>query len=157
MRTTCVFGIMYIVLGNLTGNAIVFGIYVLQAADVENRDPLVRGLAVICLSTACLIHAIWRKGGIMANNILAVLKFMILLSIIVIGFAASAGASFGHGPVHGQTVDPKTLKSTSNFDTHSSFAFARGDVGGYASSILYVVYSFSGYKQPFYVSPGVAF
>ncbi|KAI4212920.1 MAG: hypothetical protein LQ351_004445 [Letrouitia transgressa] len=151
MRTTCVFGIMYIVLGNLTGNAIVFGIYVLQAADVENRDPLVRGLAVICLSTACLIHAIWRKGGIMANNILAVLKFMILLSIIVIGFAASAGASFGHGPVHGQTVDPKTLKSTSNFDTHSSFAFARGDVGGYASSILYVVYSFSGYKQPFYV------
>lgn len=145
------FGVIYVVLGNLAGNAVVFGIYVLHAAGIEGHDSTVRGLAVVALTAACLLHASWRRGGILLNNILAVLKVLILLAIVVIGFAASAGASFGHGPVHGQTVNPTTHKTTSNFDPHSSFAFARDDPAGYASSILFVVYCFSGYEQPFYV------
>ena len=151
MRTTCMFGIIYIILGNLSGNAVVFGVYVLHAAGIQGRDSTVRGLAVVCLTAACLLHAAWRKGGIMLNNILAVLKSLILVAIIIIGFAASAGASFGHGPVHGQTVDPTTHKLTSNFDPDSSFAFATGGPAGYAASTLFIVYSFSGYEQPFYV------
>ena len=151
MRTTCMFGVIYVVLGNLSGNAVVFGIYILHAAGIEGRDSTVRGLAVVCLTAACLLHAAWRKGGIILNNLLAVLKSLILVSIVIIGFAASAGASFGHGPVHGQTVNPITHKVTSNFDPHSSFAFATGDAAGYAASILFIVCSFSGYEQPFYV------
>ena len=151
MRTTCMFGVIYVILGNLAGNAVVFGIYVMNAAGIEGRDSTVRGLAVVCLTTACLLHAAWRQGGIMLSNILAVLKTLILVAIIVIGFAASAGASFGHGPVHGQTVNPTTHKATPNFDPQSSFASARSDPAGYAASILFIVYSFSGYEQPFYV------
>ena len=151
MRTTCMFGLIYVVFGNLSGNAVVFGIYVMHAAGIEGRDSTVRGLAVVTLTAACLLHASWRKGGIMLNNILAVLKVMILLAIVVIGFAASAGANFGHGPVHGQTLNPVTHKATSNFDPQSSFAFARSDPAGYASSILFVIYCYSGYEQPFYV------
>ena len=145
------FGVIYIIMGNVSGNAVVFGIYILRAAGIEGHDPTVRGLAVVCLTAACLLHAAWRKGGIMLNNLLAVLKSLILLAIVIIGFAASAGASFGRGPVHGKTTDPITHKLTSNFDPHSSFAFPTGDAAGYAGSILYIVFSFSGYEQPFYV------
>lgn len=150
--TTCIFGVIYVVLGNLSGNAVAFGIYICQAAGIEGHQPLERGLAVVCLTTACLLHASWRKGGIVVNNLLAIMKVLVLLAIIIIGFAASAGASFGHGPVHGVTVDPKTQNATSNFSTHSFFAFASNDPASYAESLLYVVYTFSGYEQPFYVS-----
>lgn len=129
-----------------------FGIYICQAAGIEGHQPLERGLAVVCLTTACLLHASWRKGGIVVNNLLAIMKVLVLLAIIIIGFAASAGASFGHGPVHGETINPKTKSAAANFSTHSSFAFASKDPASYAESLLYVVYTFSGYEQPFYVS-----
>lgn len=152
LRTTCMYGVIYIILGNLSGNAVAFGIYVMEAAGVPGHDSAIRGLAIACLTFACLLHASWRRGGIVVNNILAVLKTMILLAIIVIGFAASAGASFGHRSVHGQTIDPTTDKASSNFDPHSSFANPRSDIASYANSILFIVYTYSGYEQPFYVS-----
>lgn len=152
LRTTCMYGVIYVILGNLSGNAVALGIYVMEAAGVEGHDSAIRGLAVASLTFACLLHAAWRRGGIVLNNMLAFLKVSVLLAIIVIGFAASAGASFGHGPVHGQTMNPTTHKTTSNFNTHSSFANARSDTASYASSILFVVYTYSGYEQPFYVS-----
>ncbi|KAL8928810.1 MAG: hypothetical protein Q9208_001588 [Pyrenodesmia sp. 3 TL-2023] len=151
MRTTCIYGLIYVIVGNLSGNAVALGIYILQAAGIEENDPLVRGLAVISLTVACLLHASWRKGGIVVNNVLAVMKVLVLVAIIVIGFAASAGASFGHGPVHGETIDPKTQGKTSNFDTQTSFAFARSDPAGYSEALLYVTYTFKGYEQPFYL------
>ncbi|KAL8661586.1 MAG: hypothetical protein Q9202_005472 [Teloschistes flavicans] len=149
--TTCIFGWIYIILGNLSGNGVAFGLYICEAADIQAHDSLVRGLAVVCLTAACLLHASWRKGGIVVNNLLAMIKVLILVAIIIIGFAASAGASFGHGPVHGETVDPKTQSKTSNFSTHSSFDFASNDAAGYAESLLYVMFTYSGYEQPFYL------
>lgn len=152
LRTTCIFAVIYVILGNLSGNAIAFGTYVLEAAGIEGHHSAVRGLAVACLTAACLLHASWRKGGIFVNNLLALLKVLILLAVIGIGFAASAGASFGHGPVHGETIDPTSGKATPNFNTHTSFAHARKDTASYADSILFIIYTFSGYEQPFYVS-----
>ena len=146
------YGVVYIVLGNLSGNAIAFGIYVLEAAGIEGHDAAIRGLAVAALTAASLLHAAWRNGGIILNNMLASLKVLVLIAVICIGFAASAGAKFGHGPVHGETVDPTTGNRTSNFDTHSSFSHARHDAASYADSLIYIVYTFSGYEQPFYVS-----
>lgn len=146
------FGVVYVILGNLSGNAIAFGKYVLEAAGIKGHDAAIRGLAVAALTAACLLHGAWRNGGIIVNNMLASLKVLILIAVICMGFAASAGAKFGHGSVHGETVDPTTLKVTSNFDTHSSFAHARHDVASYADSLLFIVYTYSGYEQPFYVS-----
>ena len=93
-----------------------------------------------------------RRGGIVISNALAVLKVLILGAIIIIGFAASAGASFGHRPVHGETVDPDTGAKTSNFSTKSSFSSASDEVSSYASALLFIAFTFSGYEQPFYVS-----
>ena len=146
------YGVVYVILGNLSGNAIAFGIYVLEASGIKGHDAAIRGLAVAALTVACLLHGAWRNGGIVVNNMLASLKVLILIAVICIGFAASAGATFGHGPVHGETVDPTTGKVTSNFDTHSSFTHARHGVASYADSLLFIVYTYSGYEQPFYVS-----
>ena len=151
VRTTCMYGVIFIILGNLSGNAIAFGIYVMRAADLEGHDSAIRGLAVASMTCACLLHASWRRGGIVMNNLLALMKVLILVAIIIIGFAASAGASFGNGPVHGQTVNPKTHETTSNFDTHTSFSSAKGGAANYVESLLLIIYSYSGFEQPFYV------
>ncbi|KAL6716587.1 hypothetical protein ACLMJK_006154 [Lecanora helva] len=151
VRTTCSYGMIFIILGNLSGNAIAFGIYVMDAAGLERHDAAVRGLAVASMTVACLLHAVWRRGGILMNNFLTLVKVLTLTAIIIIGFSASAGASFGKGPVHGETVDLTSHQITSNFDTQSSFSSAKGGVANYVESILLVVYTYSGYEQPFYV------
>ena len=147
------YGVIFVILGNRTGNSIALGMYVMEAAgySTNSEAPAVRALALAALTFACLIHAVWRRGGIVLNNIMATIKVLILLGIIGIGFAASAGASFGHGPVHGKTLDTKTGQLRPNFDTHASFANSRSDVASYASSLLFIVYSYGGFDQPFYV------
>lgn len=83
---------------------------------------------------------------------MAIFKICILLVIIGVGFAAIGGKTYGYGSVHGETItDRVTQTGSSNLDIHTSFAYARKDFAGYANSILYVVYTFSGTEQPFYV------
>ena len=146
------YGVVFVILGNLSGNAIAFGKYVLEAAGIQGHDAAIRGLAVAAITVICLLHGTWRHGGIVVNNVLAILKVLTLIGVIVIGFAASAGANLGHGPVHGETANPKTGEVTSNFDTHTSFTYARRDVASYADSLLFIFYTYSGYEQPFNVS-----
>lgn len=146
------YGIIFIILGNRAGNAIAFGIYVMQAAGRTGSPSEIRALAIAVLTAACMIHWLWRRGGILLNNLLATLKASILLAIIVIGFSAAAGVSFGHGEVHGNTIDPDTSRSTSNFDIHSSFAHGSTSAASYANSIIFIIYAYGGYDQPFYVS-----
>ena len=135
------YGLLFIVLGNLSGNAIGFGSYVMEAAGIQNNNPAVRGLAIGALTSACLLHAIWRKGGILLNNAFAFMKVTILLLIIVAGFAALGGASLGSGTIH-----------TGNFDTKTSFSSPRRDVASYSDSLVYAIYPYTGFLQPFYVS-----
>lgn len=119
----------------------------LQAANIQDNAPLARGLAVVVLTAACVLHAVWRQGGILVNNTLATLKVLILLSIIGIGFAAAAGATFGNDSSRKAS---KTAKEA-NFNLHSSFANARGDFASYANAILFSIYPYDGFYQPFYV------
>ena len=136
----------------MSGNAIAFSLYTMEAAGVTGHDSAVRGMAAAALTFACIIHALWRRGGILLNNLLAGVKVAMLLAVIFIGFAVSAGATFGNGPVHGTTMDPVTRQPLSSFDPHVSFAQSSSDVANYANSLLFVVCTFSGYEQPFYVS-----
>lgn len=147
------YGLVYITLGNLSGNAIAFGIYILEAAGIrDGHDSIARGLAVVCMTAACLLHATYRQGGIYTIIVLAIFKVCILLAIIGIGFAAIAGRTYGYGSIHGQTITNHTLQTgPSNLSANASFAFARKDFASYANSILFVVYTYSGNEQPFYV------
>ena len=147
------YGVIYITLGNLSGNCIAFGIYILEAAGInKGHDSLARGLAVICMTAACLLHATSRQGGIYTIIAMAIFKVSILLAIIGIGFAAIGGKTFSYGAVHGVTIiDRTTQTGPSNFGLHTSFAYATKDFASYANSILFVLYTFSGNEQPFYV------
>lgn len=138
---TCIYGLLFIVLGNLSGNAIGFGSYAMKAAGYQGNDAAVRGLAIVVLTAACLLHALWRKGGILVNNAFAFFKVAILLLIIGTGLAALGGASYASGPIQ-----------TGNFDAHTSFVHPRRDMGSYVKSLLYALYPYGGYLQPFYVS-----
>ena len=117
----------------------------MRAAGLPDQDAAVRALAVAALTIACLLHGLWRKGGIVVNNVLALVKVATLLAIIGMGFAAGAGASFGAGPVGRVAIKQ-------NFNVHTSFAPGKGNVGDYSAAILFIVYSFFGFQQPFYVS-----
>ena len=119
--------------------------YVTEAAGIPDNAPAIRGLAIAALTVACLLHAVWRRGGIIVNNMLAFIKLLTLVAVICFGFAAAAGASFGNGPVGKTAVN-------SNFDVHKSFSRPSHSVANYSGSILFIVYSYSGFKQPFYVS-----
>lgn len=139
------FGVIFIILGNHAGNAIAFGKYFMQAIGAPDHPRAVQALAVAVLTVACLIHAIWRKGGIVLNNALAFIKLLLLVAVIVIGFSVAGGADFGNGSIGKDAI-------TENFSTKKSFSNPSGDAGSYARSIVYIVYSYSGFKQPFYVS-----
>ncbi|KAL8825813.1 MAG: hypothetical protein Q9170_007648 [Blastenia crenularia] len=153
-RTTCIYGTIFVVFGNLCGNAIAFGIYFLQAIGKEGNDSLARGLAVLALSAACALHAGWRQGGIVVNNVLATIKIGILLAIIGIGFAYAAGASFGNDST--SSTGPSINAEDTNFNIHKSFANAHSDFASYANALIFTVYSFSGFHQPFYVMSEVS-
>lgn len=135
------YAVLFIVLGNLSGNALGFGSYVMKAAGYEAHDSAIRGLAVAALTAACVLHGVWRRGGILLNNAFAFMKVAILLLIIVVGLAGLGGASLGSGRVH-----------TGNFDHHTSFYQPRTDVASYTTSLLYAFYPYTGFLQPFYVS-----
>jgi len=143
------YGIVFIILGNLSGNAIAFGLYVMAAAG--NDDPSrgsVIGLAIGALTFACLVHAASRRGGLLLNNIFAVLKVAILLIIIILGFIRSRGYSFGG---HAASVNAKDFP-THNFDLNKSFKGDGQNAPSFADSLLFIVYTYSGFEQPFYVS-----
>lgn len=115
---------------------------------MEDNAPLSRGLAVVALTAVCVLHAGWRQGGIVVNNTLAAIKICVLLAIIVIGFAYAAGASFGSNS-HGMSAVASA--EDTNFNAHKSFSNAQSDFASYANAIIFTVYSFSGFHQPFYV------
>lgn len=140
---TCMYGIAFVILGNLAGNAIAFGRYVLLAAGHEDpgKGP-VTGLAIGALTIVALLHAISRRGGIVVNNCFAVLKICILLTIIIIGFTVRGGKNFN-------SEAPRPLGSS--LKPGDTFSDASGALASYTTAFLYVMYTYSGFEQPFYV------
>ncbi|KAJ3954777.1 hypothetical protein N0V92_008703 [Colletotrichum tropicale] len=141
LLSTCIFGITFIVLGNMAGNSLHFAFRVLEAAghsDPENGP--VRGIALAVAVFACFIHATSRRFGIMLNNFLAVIKIMIMLLIIVAAIVVGAGGLPKTQNVIEQNTSPKT-----------SFAGATKDANGYAQAFLAIIFTFSGFEQPNYV------
>ena len=146
MVVTCLYGIAFVVLGNLSGNAIAFGIYVMNA--VGYSDPAkgtVIALAIAALSFTVLLHMASRRVGILLNNAFAVVKVALLVAIIVLGFMKAGGVTLGGLP-----------KATDNFDIATSFKPGASEVPSVSNSLLYVIYTYSGFEQPFYVLAEVA-
>jgi amino acid transporter len=146
------YGTVFILLGNLSGNALELGKYLLLAAGLGDGDDALptshRGtviaIAIAALTIAILFHMASRRGGIILNNAFAIFKTLLLLLIVILGFAYRGGANF-------QSKIP-SLHSNSNFSTKSSFSNPTKSVGDYTFALLDILFAYSGYEQPFYVS-----
>ena len=124
----------------MAGNCLVFGVRVLEAANVERTNSAVRGLAVGAATLACLIHAISRRGGIWLGNFLALIKVMMLLLIIITGICSWAGAF--KNPNH----------AVKNMSISNSFKEPASEPYGYSKAFLAVMFAWTGFDQPNYVS-----
>ncbi|KAG0651287.1 High-affinity methionine permease [Hyphodiscus hymeniophilus] len=143
---TCMYGIVFIILGNLSGNAVSFGTYIMDAAGkADSTRSQTIGIAVASLTAAILLHVCSRRGGIIMNNFFAVTKVLILIAMIILGFIKAAGQRLGGA-----------APATGNFAPSKSFHTTRHDIVSYTDSLLYVMYTYSGFEQPFYVLTEVA-
>ena len=144
IRTTCSFAIMYILLYNLGGNAIAFALQAVKASghyktgEVPPRGAVL-GIALGVLTLIILLHTISRTGGILINNIFAIVKVALLLTIFALGVAKAGGAFGGSGAV------PRN-----NFTNHV-WSSPRSDVSSWSNSILLAAFAMAGWKQPFYM------
>jgi L-asparagine transporter-like permease len=124
----------------MAGNCLIFGIRILQACNVPPDPNTVRGIAVAVATLACGIHAFSRRGGIWLGNLLALIKVLLLLMVIVTGICAWAGAFKTNNYV------------SDNMALGNSFADPAHDSYGYAQAFLAVLFAWSGFDQPNYVS-----
>lgn len=171
------FGIVFIVLGNLAGNAVAFGIYVMIAAGYDpinssdnsyQKGPVI-GLAISVMTICCMFHAISRRGGILINNMFAVTKVGILVAIAIIGFVHAGGKYLQSSDINEQppvltgVSSPMAMNITSTMinaaskNNFGSTSFqSTGGVSNFVQSLLFAIYPFTGFEQPFYVMSEVA-
>lgn len=131
------FGIPFIILGNFAGNGIAFGTYMMHACigDTEPSKSSVIGCAIAGTTLPTLLIIVSRKGGLLLNNTFAIIKVSILVVIIVLGFANAQGEN----------------SALENFHTDRSFAKPNHGLANYVQPFMFIVYSFTGFEQPFYV------
>ncbi|KAL0929667.1 high affinity methionine permease [Colletotrichum truncatum] len=162
LLSTCIFGITFIILGNMAGNCIHFAMRVLEAAGQTSleaspdasldaspdkrpnegpNEASVRGIAIAVAIFACFIHATSRRFGILLNNFLAIIKIMIMLFIIVTAIVVGAGGF------------PETTRNYigENTSPKTSFQGGSSEANGYAQAFLAIIFTFSGFEQPNYV------
>lgn len=143
---TCVYGIPFICLGNVSGNCILFAESIIEACGKVPTNGAIRALAIGVATFACLVHAVWRKGGIYLNNAFGFVKVAMLIMLFVVGIASAAGAFKGN---HFET--PAEV-AKENFDVHKAFSGASTESYGYAEAFLAIIFAFGGFNQANYVS-----
>lgn len=130
------FAAYVVLLGWTAGNSVVFGEYILNAAQVEVTRWNQRGIGLACVSAAFLIHATALKWGLRLQNFLGVIKLIIIMIIIVTGWVALAG-HVKTGRVH-------------NFK--NGFEGTQGTAYGIVTALYNVIWSYIGYSNANYVS-----
>ena len=144
----CVYGVAFVLLGNVAMNCLSFGIRVLQAAG--KTDPvsqwsttdnwMARGIALVAVTFTCSIHAGWRMGGIYLNNMFAMIKLSMLLFIFISGCLTWGG------------VFKRSPDAINNLNSNVAFENPSKDAYAFAEAYLSVVFAFGGFNQANYVS-----
>ncbi|KAK4953041.1 methionine permease [Elasticomyces elasticus] len=123
-----------ILLGWAGSNSVVFGEYILHAANVEVGRWNQRGIGLACITTAFLIHGLALKWGLRLQNLLGVIKLIIILIIVVAGWAALGGAL--------------KVPNPHNFD--NAFEGTTGSAYGVVTALYNVIWSYIGYSNANY-------
>ncbi|KAI0069887.1 high-affinity methionine permease [Panus rudis PR-1116 ss-1] len=131
---TAMYAAYVVLLGWASGNSVVFGEYILHAAQVEVDRWNQRGIALACITAAFLIHATNVRAGLWLQNFLGVIKLIIILIIIVAGWAALGGAL--------------KVDKPHNFD--NAFEGTKGSAYGIVTALYNVIWSYIGYSNANY-------
>lgn len=75
-----------VLLGWAGSNSVIFGEYILNAAEVEVTRWNQRGVGLACITAAFLIHGCALKWGLWLQNTLGIIKLVIVLLIVVSGW-----------------------------------------------------------------------
>ncbi|KAL1989165.1 hypothetical protein VTN96DRAFT_3712 [Rasamsonia emersonii] len=131
---TAMFAAYAVLLGWAAGNSVIFGEYILNAAQVEVTRWNQRGVGLACISAAFLIHATALKWGLRLQNFLGTIKLIIILIIVVTGWVALGG--------HLKVEKPDNFSD--------AFAGTRGSAYGIVTALYNVIWSFIGYSNANY-------
>ncbi|EEP77623.1 conserved hypothetical protein [Uncinocarpus reesii 1704] len=88
---TAIYASYALLLGWAAGNSVIFGEYLLHAFGVGVNRWNQRGIGLVCITAAFLIHATAVKWGLRIQNALGVLKLVVILIIAIGGLLACAG------------------------------------------------------------------
>jgi amino acid transporter len=132
---TAMYAAYTVLLGWAASNSVVFGEYILNAADVEVGRWNQRGIGLACLTTAFLVHSFAVKWGLRLQNLLGVVKLVIILFVIVAGWVALAGHMHIENPPH-------------NFQ--NAFEGTTSSGYGIVMALYNVIWSFIGYSNANY-------
>ncbi|TGO16881.1 hypothetical protein BTUL_0023g00580 [Botrytis tulipae] len=126
---------MYVVLLGWAGsNSVVFGEYILSAAEVKVTRWNQRGVGLACITAAFLIHGFSVRWGLRLQNLLGVIKLLILLLIIISGFVALGGHL--------------RIEKPNNFT--NAFEGTTGSAYGVVTALYNVIWSYIGYSNANY-------
>ena len=145
MLVTSIFMAYVILLGFSTPNCIVLGEYTMYALGTKVNQWNVRSVAVLAITSTCLIHARWPKLGLHTINFLSVGKMVMIAMIVLSGLGAHFTGTGGHGLM--STHSHGASYGTSAFHNRRSlFASSSTVPYDYATALLKVLYCFRGYN-----------
>ncbi|KAL4913216.1 amino acid/polyamine transporter I [Aspergillus aurantiobrunneus] len=131
---TAMFAAYAVLLGWAASNSVVFGQYILNAAEVEVDRWNQRGIGLACITAAFLIHGFALKWGLRLQNLLGVVKLVIILFVVVTGWVALAG--------HTKVETPHNFTNAFEGTTGSGY--------GVVMALYNVIWSFIGYSNANY-------
>ncbi|KAL4946623.1 hypothetical protein BDV06DRAFT_208536 [Aspergillus oleicola] len=131
---TAMFAAYAVLLGWAASNSVVFGQYILNAAQVEVDRWNQRGIGLACITAAFLIHGFALKWGLRLQNFLGVVKLVIIVFIVVTGWVALAG--------HTKVETPHNFRDAFEGTTGSGY--------GVVMALYNVIWSFIGYSNANY-------
>ncbi|OBR14714.1 Amino acid permease [Colletotrichum higginsianum IMI 349063] len=126
-----------VLLGWASGNSVVFGEYILHAANVEVDRWNQRAIGLACITSAFLIHGLALKWGLRLQNLLGSIKLIIILIIILCGFVALGG--------HVKLPEDQKPRNFEN-----AFAGTTGSAYGVVTALYNVIWSYIGYSNANY-------
>ena len=97
------------------GNSLVFGEYILIAANVEAKRWTLRLVGFACITFAFLLHGSALKWGLRLQNFLGVFKILVLVFVIITGFVALGGHMKIDKPDNFSNAFEGTTANASNF------------------------------------------
>lgn len=121
-----------VLLGWASGNSIVFGEYILRAANQTDPGQWTRRLIGFAgITFAFLLHGTNVKYGLWLQNALGIFKFVVLLVVIITGFVALGG--------HMKVPKPN------NFD--HAFAGTTASASSFCLSLYSLIWSYVGFSN----------